>query len=202
MPYINVIPPGDAGGKLENLYQQVRGPGGQVDQVLQIHSLRPHTLEGHMALYKAVLHHPRNKLPLWFLEAVGVLVSRLNGCGYCDRHHTTGLRRLMEKSAMSFEDYDRALQQPMPGVPFSPTEQAALGYAAKLTHTPAEIEQADIDYLKEQGMSDGEILELNQVASYFAYANRSVTGLGVSIEGEVLGLSPQPGEGDDTWRHD
>ena len=43
-----------------------------------------------MALYKAVLHHPRNKLPEWFLEAVGVLVSRLNGCGYCDRHHTTG----------------------------------------------------------------------------------------------------------------
>ena len=155
-----------------------------------------------MAIYKAVLHHPRNTLPLWFLEAVGVLVSRLNGCGYCDRHHTIGLRRALQKSAMLFEDYDQALKQPNPGAPFSPKEQAALAYAVKLTHTSSKIEQADIDYLKDRGMSDGEILELNQVASYFAYANRTVSGLGVSVEGETLGLSPQSGEGDGAWRHD
>lgn len=202
MPYIDVVRPEDADGKLEKLYQKVRGPEGQVDHVLQVHSLRPHTLEGHMALYRAVLHHPGNTLSLWFLEAVGVLVSRLNGCEYCDRHHTSGLRRALENNAVPFEDYDQALAQPNPGAPFSPEEQAALGYAAKLTHTPSEIEQADIDYLKEQGMSDGEILELNQVTSYFAYANRTVSGLGVSVEGEKLGLSPQSGKGDDAWRHD
>ena len=45
---------------------------------------------------------------------------------------------------------------------------------------------------------DGEILEVNQVAAYFAYANRTVTGLGVSTEGEKLGLSPDDGDG---WEH-
>jgi uncharacterized membrane protein YedE/YeeE len=72
MPYIKVISPAQATGRLAKIYDRVTGPGGQVDNVLQIHSLRPHTLEGHMALYKAVLHHPRNKLPHWFLEAIGV----------------------------------------------------------------------------------------------------------------------------------
>jgi len=66
MAFIKVIDPESAQGRLAKIYARVSGPGGQVDNVLQIHSLRPHSLEGHMALYKAVLHHPRNKLPLWF----------------------------------------------------------------------------------------------------------------------------------------
>jgi hypothetical protein len=48
------------------------------------------------------------------------------------------------------------------------------------------------------GLKDGEILEVNQVAAYFAYANRTVTGLGVSTEGEKLGLSP---ENNEHWEH-
>ena len=45
--------------------------------------------------------------------------------------------------------------------------------------------------MRAQGFGDGEILEINQVTSYFAYANRTVSGLGVNIDGEVLGLSPE-----------
>jgi hypothetical protein len=57
MAFINTIPPIRAEGKLLQLYERVSGPEGQVDNVLQVHSLRPHTLEGHVGLYKAVLHH-------------------------------------------------------------------------------------------------------------------------------------------------
>ena len=51
--------------------------------------------------------------------------------------------------------------------------------------------------LRENGLNDGEILEINQVVSYFAYVNRTVLGLGVTTAGDQLGLSP--GEAD--WRH-
>lgn len=202
MPFIKVITPDEATGKLASLYQLVGGPGGQVDQVLQAHSLRPHTLEGHMALYKSVLHHRGNKLEVWFLEAIGVLVSRLNGCQYCDRHHTAGLEGLMKKEGLDFPAYDQSLRQNPPGAPFSQKQQAALGYVIKLTRSPGAIQEVDIDHLRKQGFSDGEILEINQVTAYFAYANRSVSGLGVSIEGEVLGLSPQSGDGREAWQHD
>jgi uncharacterized protein YciW len=40
------------------------------------------------------------------------------------------------------------------------------------------------------GWSDGEILEINQVAAYFNYANRTVLGLRVQIDGDIIGLSP------------
>ncbi len=201
MAFIKVIHPGQATGRLERIYGLVSGPGGQVDNVLQIHSLRPHTLEGHMGLYKAVLHDTRNRLPHWYTESVGVLVSRLNNCDYCDRHHSTGLRRLLRREGREFAEYDRALSLEQPGAPFSDKEQAGLAYARKLTHTPGEVEQADVDFLRESGFDDGEILELNQVASYFAYANRSVTGLGVSVEGEKLGLSPSDEDSEEAWHH-
>lgn len=197
MPFIEVIHPGEATGRLADIYGRVTGPGGQVDNVLQIHSLRPHTLEGHMALYKAVLHHPRNDLPKWFLEAIGVRVSLLNDCSYCAKHHAAGMKRLMSDEPDKYTACLEQLGKDRPAAPFSTAEQAALKYAEKLTREPGEIDDGDIKKLHRAGLSDGEILEVNQVAAYFAYANRTVTGLGVHTEGEQLGLAP---EGED-WHH-
>ena len=48
---------------------------------------------------------------------------------------------------------------------------------------------------------DGEILEINQVAAYFAYANRTVLGLGINTEGDDIGLSPGDSSDPDNWSH-
>jgi uncharacterized peroxidase-related enzyme len=198
MPYIKVIHPDEAGGKLKKIYDRVTGPGGQVDNVLQIHSLRPHTLEGHMALYKAVLHYPRNELPTWFLEAIGVLVSLLNDCSYCARHHGAGMKRLLAKEPEKYQACIEQLHRDHPGAPFTAAERAALEYAHKLTLAPGFVQDSDLQPMRDAGYTDGQILEVNQVAAYFAYANRTVTGLGVHTEGEELGLSPPKG---DDWHH-
>ena len=201
MSFINVITPQQADGRLREIYQRVASPQGQVDNVLQVHSLRPHTLEGHMAIYKAVLHHNRNLLPEWYLEAIGVLVSRLNGCHYCAAHHGEGMKRLLKARSLDVDAYVRALQQDVPREPFNAREQAGLAYARKLTRTPGEIESGDIARLRDAGFDDGEILEINQVSAYFAYANRTVSGLGVDTRGEILGQSPETGGDDSGWTH-
>jgi len=67
MTWIKTIPYEDAKGKLLQLYDRIKGPENNVDNVMIAHSLRPHSMEGHMALYKYVLHHPKNKIPKWFL---------------------------------------------------------------------------------------------------------------------------------------
>ena len=199
MPYIKVISPAEASGRLAKIYDRVTGPGGQVDNVLQIHSLRPHTLEGHMALYKAVLHHPRNKLPHWFLEAIGVRVSLLNECDYCARHHSVGMERHLRSEPGKFADCRAQLDQQQPGEPFTPREQAALRYVDRLTRTPGRVGPDDVERLRAAGLADGYILEINQVTAYFAYANRTVTGLGVDTSGETLGLAPDDATGN--WHH-
>jgi uncharacterized peroxidase-related enzyme len=201
MAYIEVIHPEQAEGNLAEIFQKVRGPGGQVDNVLQIHSLRPHTLLGHMGLYTAVLHHPGNRLPRWFLESMGVLVSLLNGCGYCVRHHSAGLKRLLSAKPERCEALLAQLHSALPGPPFDPAQLEALAYVRKLTLTPSTVAQEDIELLRTRGFDDGEILEINQVASYFAYANRTVAGLGVSTAGEQLGFSPVDSSDPDNWKH-
>ncbi len=55
--------------------------------------------------------------------------------------------------------------------------------------------------MRAHGLDDGAILEVNQVASYFAYANRVVIGLGVTTDGDVLGLSPDNTDDRDDWSH-
>lgn len=63
--WIRFIPYEDSDGYLRSLYDRVKGPQGQIDNVMKVHSLRPHTMEGHSALYKSVLHHTGNALPVW-----------------------------------------------------------------------------------------------------------------------------------------
>lgn len=57
-----------------------------------------------------------------------------------------------------------------------------LEYADKLTRAPWTMREADVIALRDVGLSDGEILDLNQVTGYFAYANRLADGLGVELE--------------------
>ena len=97
--WITHVPYDVADGRLKQLYDRVKGPGNNVDNIMLAHSLRPHSMEGHMTLYKNVLHHAANQLPEWFLEALGIYPSRLNGCAYCVDHPTAGLRRLLHDDA-------------------------------------------------------------------------------------------------------
>lgn len=200
MSWIETIGYESSEGRLRGIYDRVRGPDGQIDNILRLHSLRPHTLESHLALYKSALHHTANRLPVWLLEAVGTYVSFLNGCDYCLDHHFEGLRRLLAdderagamRDAMVTGDLEEA---------FEAREVEILRYAERLTRDPASITEDDVARLRAVGLRDGEILEVNQVTAYFAYANRTVQGLGGTKEGEVLGLSPDASDDLWDWQH-
>ena len=64
----------------------------------------------------------------------------------------------------------------------SPMDRALLDYAVKLTREPWAMKQIDIQMLREPGWSDAAILDLNLVASYYAFVNRLADGLGVRLE--------------------
>ena len=61
--------------------------------------------------------------------------------------------------------------------------------------------EADVQALRDTGFSDGEVLEINQVTAYFNYANRTVLGLGISTEGDIIGLSPNNSDDPNDWSH-
>jgi uncharacterized peroxidase-related enzyme len=199
--WIDHVPYDQATGRLKTLYDRVKGPDDNVDNIMLSHSLRPHTMEGHMTIYKHVLHHSANTIPKWFLEAIGVWVSLLNGCGYCVEHHYGGMARLIGDPARA-QAIRTAFEAGRPGdAPLTDAEHAALSYAEALTRDPAEMAEKAVLALRAAGWDDGQILEINQVSAYFNYANRTVLGLGVSTAGDIIGLSPNNSEDPDDWGH-
>lgn len=154
-----------------------------------------------MAVYKYVLHHKDNTIPKWFLEALGVWTSHVNGCGYCVEHHFAGMKRLMQQDARA-DALRLAIEAgDIPSMPLDPREQAAMRYAERLTKTPDKVDEMDVKALRMAGWNDGEILEINQVTAYFSYANRTVLGLGCSTKGDIIGLSPGNNDDPDDWNH-
>ena len=200
MTWINTISYDDSEGGLRELYDRIKGPDNNVDNIMLAHSLRMHTMQGHMTLYKYVLHHPRNALPKAYLEAIGVYVSSLNNCGYCLEHHFAGMARLLGDAGRA-DDIRRALENRRPAEAFGGADLAGLKYAGKLTLAADQVVEEDIEALRQAGLDDGEILEINQVTAYFSYANRTVLGLGVGTDGDIIGLSPGDSTDADNWAH-
>jgi len=89
MAWIRIIDEDEAAASSEHrtlarLYRGSVDPDhGAVDNILRIHSLRPESLEGHVRLYRSVLH-PRDPAGLTRRERelIGVAVSAANACHY------------------------------------------------------------------------------------------------------------------------
>jgi uncharacterized peroxidase-related enzyme len=184
--WIRMIPLDEASGELKAMYERVKTPHGTVDNVMRAHSLRPATMEGHVVLYRSVLHNAANTLPFAFLEVVAAYVSMINACAYSLTHHWANARRLMQDAARA-ERVHAALQARAPEREFVGKELALLRYADKLTTAVGAMARADYDAMRAAGCDDGEILEVNQVVAYFNYSNRLLNGLGVTTEGDVIG---------------
>ncbi|MEM9064869.1 MAG: peroxidase-related enzyme [Planctomycetota bacterium] len=189
MTFIEVIHEADATGKLAELYQRFGSPDGTVDNVLKAHAINPDSLEAHIALYVQSLHRP-SPLSRAERELVGTAVSDANGCTYCREHHGRGAERLLP------DDRKEVARAVMAGdySTLTDRERAMVDYAVKLTRTPAEITAADVDALRDAGLTDREVLDLAQVVGYFCYGNRIVLGLGAKLEDESrLGQWPKEG---------
>ena len=66
----------------------------------------------------------------------------------------------------------------------SPRERALCDFAVKLTTLAAETDQADIDILRAQGLSDTDISDAIHVIGYFNYITRVADGVGIDDEPE------------------
>ena len=201
MSWIETVAYENANTKLKALYDRVKGPDNNVDNIMMMHSLRPHSMEGHMAIYKYVLHHRDNTIDKWFLETLGVWVSALNKCDYCFGHHFAGLKRLLNDDKKSEQIRIAIENNNIEAAPLDNQQKIAMEYALQLTRYPGDMCEDIIKKLRTAGYSDGEILEINQVSAYFSYANRTVLGIGCSTEGDILGLSPNNNGDPNDWGH-
>jgi uncharacterized peroxidase-related enzyme len=184
--WIKMVPDDQATGRLKELLDKSRTPHGTVDTVMRVHSLRPETMDGHVTLYRAVLHAKDNALPFWFLEVIASYTSILNDCTYSLTHHFMNVRNLLRDQPRSDRIFT-ALKAHRPEDEFTGKDLALLRYAGKLTTDVGKMVKSDFEALKIAGCDDGEILEVNQVCAYFNYSNRLLNGLGATTDGDIVG---------------
>ncbi|WP_445810862.1 carboxymuconolactone decarboxylase family protein [Yoonia sp.] len=184
--WIEMISDEDADTALREVLDLARTPHGTVDNVMRVHSLRPSTMKGHIVLYRAALHDEFNTLPTWLQETLSSYVSILNDCPYSLANHWANARHLIGDVARA-DRVEKALHARKPEAALYGRDLALMRYAEKLTMTPGKMVQADVEALRREGLDDGQILEANQIISYFNYVNRLLNGLGVTTEGDVIG---------------
>ena len=185
--WISMVSDEEAGLELRTILDLARTPHGTVDNVMRVHSLRPSTMKGHVTLYRAALHDAANTLPTWFQETISSYVSMLNDCPYSVANHWKNAAHLIGDAAMASR-IEQALRARQPEVCFNGAELSMLKYAEKLTLSPADMVQEDVQALKDNGLDDGQILEVNQIVGYFNYVNRLLNGLGVTTSGDTVGF--------------
>ncbi len=188
--WIKMISDEEADEALLDVLKLARTPHGTVDNVMRVHSLRPNTMRGHVTLYRAALHDDANTLPEWLQETISSYVSMLNGCAYSLANHWANARHLIGDDERA-DAIEKALCDREPENAFNGAELALLRYAEKLTVTPGEMVEADVEALRTASVDDGQILEANQIIGYFNYVNRCLNGLGVTTDGDVVGYYTQ-----------
>jgi alkylhydroperoxidase family enzyme len=81
MPWIRTVAPGEAVGRLKELYDAAVARAGKVFGIVRVMSPNPRVLEASMGLYRAVMFGP-SPLSRRQRELLAVVVSRTNRCRY------------------------------------------------------------------------------------------------------------------------
>ncbi|MFP4478644.1 MAG: peroxidase-related enzyme [Candidatus Izemoplasmatales bacterium] len=163
--------------ELKKIYEAAENrTGEETANVLKVHSLKPKTLQAHMMLYETLMFG-QSELSRQQREMIGVVVSRANSCPYCVSHHGEAMALISNDSALMqklADDYQKA--------DLKPQDLTICKYSEKLTKTPYKMIEKDIEDLRQVGLSDEAIFDVNQIVAYFNYVNRIVHGLGVDLE--------------------
>lgn len=178
MTWTRTVPPAAATGALADLYARMatRSTSGRVANLWQALALDPAGLAAGFEHARALLDEPA---PLSHAQAqmIAVVVSATNGCGYCVAHHGPRLAKALGDEALA-----RAIARDYREAPLTARDRVLLDAVVACTCEPDERRAEDVERLREYGFDDPAIVRALSIAAYFAYANRLVLALGVTLE--------------------
>lgn len=194
MPWITTIDWDDATGALKDAYDWQASRLGEPAEFTMLGSLYPAIVEERLRLYRAVEACP-SEVAQVERQMAAYVTSLLNGTAHC----ASGLR--MKLGSLGVSDRTLAAVEADPGRPATGDARldAICAHAAKLTTRPTEMAEADLDQLRAHGLTDLDLVDINNMIAYYNYINRVVNGLGLrtvmETEHEALNAVPGPDTG-------
>jgi uncharacterized peroxidase-related enzyme len=122
----------------------------------------------------------RGGAPRAYRELAATATSRVNGCVFCASVHARAHANFTKDTTLIDRLLDQGVEAEQPAI-----ERAIIDYSVKLTRDPAGLTAADLQPLRDAGLSDAEILDINNAAAVFAWANRLMQTIGESVPPEA-----------------
>jgi uncharacterized peroxidase-related enzyme len=157
---------------IRKLFAKAEANIGFVPNVFRAYAWRPERFRAWFAHYRQ-LHEPTEHLSEAEREMIAVAVSMANGCLYCLVAHGDALRLAhgdRDHADRIIFDFRRA------GLP--PKQHAMLEYAVKITTTPLDCDERDLDRLRGAGLTDEEVWDVIEIASMYNFTNRMAMATG------------------------
>ena len=178
MSWTRAITPQTADGPVRSVFERIASlhPSRRVGHLWQACAPDPVSLDALFTLVRALLDEPA-PLSHAQAEAIVVVVSATNGCGYCIAHHGPRLA-----AALGNEPLARAVARDYREADLPARDRVLLDHAVALTCEPAERAEEDVERLREYGFDDLAILKATEIAALFNLVNRLIGSLGVKLE--------------------
>ena len=136
---------------------------------------QPEVLKQRSVAFNAIMYAPGG-MPRAERELGATVVSRMNGCVYCASVHAQRFEQLAKRTDAIIE----VLNDPHTAGT-SERERAIVQFSIALTNAPDAVAPADIQALKDVGLTEIEILDLMHSVAIFAWANRLMLNLGEPV---------------------
>jgi uncharacterized peroxidase-related enzyme len=184
LPFIKTIDESEATGKIKEVYRKRKSNhSGKVSNIAKIFSLRPDLLEAQHVFSRAI-QFGGSSLGVKREEMVSVLVGALLKCSYWTVAHGEFLRKEIDG------DYDlvMAIARDFRQASLDDKDKAMLEYAEKITVSPSEVNESDVQKLKQAGWNEVEILDIAALTSYRNFITRIADALGVQLSEDLARL--------------
>jgi uncharacterized peroxidase-related enzyme len=165
MPFIEPIPEDEASGDVEEMYEDGRATFGYVPNLAKAFSLRPEVFRAWLQLNGVIKAHDLRRYELATLAAARRLRS-----SYCALQHG----RILAQEFLSFDDVPRLPEG------LDEADRAVMELAEKVVDDATSVRQADVDRLRELGLSDAEIVDVVLAAAVRCFFSKTLDALGAA----------------------
>jgi len=176
MAYIRHIAPSQAGGRLAQVYKEVRSEVPRVPNLMQVFSLRPETMEGVYRHWIALMWSPRVSRQI--KEMIAVCVAEASRCPYCADAHMIYLLA----SGMDGDKARDIRTRLVEADGLTAAETEAVRAAIRLTTDPRGMKDAQRAELASAWPNLEERIEVVAVIAAFNSVTRMANALGVESE--------------------
>ncbi|MDY7105113.1 MAG: hypothetical protein S0880_28335 [Actinomycetota bacterium] len=190
MAWIRTVDPDDADGQLREAYDWQASVDARPSGLIGLGSLHPPLVVERLRLARVGDDVPSSLTPVDRHLAAFVVALLCGSPSGAD-----AAREALGRAGCAPELVARIEASPELPSAGDRRVDAVCSHAAKLTLLPGSMTAGDIRRLRDAGLDDLDLLDLNNVVAYHNYVNRVMVGLGLDADGTSPGAPDGAGDG-------